>query len=139
MPITINDWFSIPDEFVEVRFSRAGGPGGQNVNKVSSRAEVLVSLEGLAALPPYAREKLEARERKRISKDGWLRIVCQESRDQATNRETCFEKLRDLIAECLERPPPRRATKPSRAAKARRIEGKKRRGDIKKLRGGVHE
>jgi ribosome-associated protein len=139
MPIPINDWFSIPDEFVEVKFTRAGGPGGQNVNKVSSRAEVLVRLEGFAALPAYAREKLEARERNRISKEGVLRLVCQESRDQATNRDTCFEKLRALVAECLERPPERRPTKPSRAARARRVEGKRRRSDIKKMRGGVHE
>lgn len=136
MPIPINDWFSIPDDLVEVRFSRSGGPGGQNVNKVSSRAEVLVKLEAFAPLPEYAREKLASLERKRISKEGVLRLVCQESRDQATNRDTCFEKLRELVGRCLERPPVRRPTRPSRASKARRVQSKRRRSEIKRMRGG---
>lgn len=136
MPLVINEWLSIPDELVEVRCSRASGPGGQNVNKVSSRVEVLLNLAQWPDLPPYARAKLEDREHKRISKEGVLRVVCQEGRDQARNRELGMEKLVELIRESLERPPPRRATKPSRAAKARRIEGKRHRSEVKKMRSG---
>ena len=136
MPLPINDWLSIPDDLLEVRFSRASGPGGQNVNKVSSRVEVLLNLGAWQALPAFAREKLEGRERKRISKEGVLRMVCQEGRDQSRNRELCYEKLVELIRECLDRPTPRRATKPSRSAKARRIEGKRHRSDVKKMRSG---
>ena len=139
MPLPINDWLSIPDDRLEVRFSRSGGPGGQNVNKVSSRAEVFLNLEGWNELPWYAREKLEAREGKRISREGVLRMVCQDSRDQATNRETCLEKLVALIRECLERPPPRHATKPSRASRQRRVAAKRHRSDIKRMRTGAGE
>jgi ribosome-associated protein len=134
MPLAINDWLTLPDDLVEVRFSRAGGPGGQNVNKVSSRVELLVNLAGWTDLPPYAREKLEARERKRISREGVLRLVCQDYRDQSRNREACLEKLAELLRECLHRPIQRRPTRPSRAAKARRLEGKRRRSDVKRMR-----
>ena len=136
MPTAINDWLSIPDELLDVRFSRAGGPGGQNVNKVSSRVELLLNLAAWPDLPGYARAKLEGREHKRISKEGVLRIVCQEGRDQSRNRELAMEKLVELIRESLDRPPPRHATKPSRRAKARRVEGKRHRSEVKKMRSG---
>jgi ribosome-associated protein len=134
--ITINDWLSLPDDLVEVRFSRAGGPGGQNVNKVSSRVEMFVNVQAWTELPWYARDKLESLERNRISKEGVLRIVCQDGRDQGKNREMCLEKFVELIRTCLERPPPRRATKPSRSSKARRVAGKRHRSDIKRMRSG---
>ena len=113
MPLEINSALSIPDELLEVRYSRSGGPGGQNVNKVSSRVELFLDLARWTALPEDARQRLEAREKRRISREGVLRMVCQEYRDQTRNREECFEKLRQLVLECLVRPVQRRATKPS--------------------------
>jgi ribosome-associated protein len=134
VPLEINEWLSVPDELVSIRATRAGGPGGQNVNKVSSRVELLIDLVRWTALPPDARQRLEARERRRISREGTWRIVCQLHRDQTRNREACLESLRRIVRECLVSPPRRRATRPSRSARQRRLESKRIRGATKRLR-----
>jgi ribosome-associated protein len=121
----------IPDAELVERFSRSSGPGGQSVNTTDSRVELSWDIAGSAALDDRQRERLLDRLAGRLV-DGVLTIAASEHRSQLRNREAARARLRHLIATALEPPsPPRRATRPSRAAKARRVEAKRRRGDIK--------
>lgn len=125
----------LPAAAVQLAFSRSGGPGGQNVNKLSTRAELRVPVDALAAaLPPAAMTRLLGIARGRITRDGVLQLFSQEFRSQEANRQTVFDKLRGLVALALTAPKPRRPTKVSRSAKRRRVDDKKRRGQIKSLR-----
>lgn len=125
----------VPATAVQVVYSRSGGPGGQNVNKLSTRAELRLCTDALStALPAPAMARLRALAGSRITREGVLQLFSQEFRSQEANRQTVFEKLRELIARALTAPKPRRPTKVSRAAKRRRVDDKKRRGQLKSLR-----
>ncbi len=134
MPLVINESLSIPENLLEFRFSRASGPGGQNVNKVSSRVELLVALASLP-LPPDALERLKRAAGRKVSAAGVLTLVCQLSRDQGANRETCLERLREMLVAALVRPRNRVPTRPSRASRERRLEGKRQHSATKATRG----
>jgi ribosome-associated protein len=129
--LTINEHIAISDDELEWSFARSGGPGGQNVNKVASKAVLRWDLAGSSSLPEEAKARLRALQRRRITTEGVLVLSGQRFRDQERNREDCLEKLRALILEALTVPKTRRPTKPSRGAKRRRLADKRRRAETK--------
>src|SRR5947209_5190704 len=121
------------------RFSRSSGPGGQGVNTAGSRVELVWDVAGSAVLSPFRRERLLERLSSRLV-DGTLTIAASEHRAQLRNREAARTRLADIVADALLPPmAPRRPTKPSRGAKQRRLEAKKRRTDVKRLRRPPHD
>jgi len=125
----------VPAAAVRMSVARSSGPGGQNVNKVSSKVELRVDPAAIVGLSDSARTRLLSAVRRRLDADGWILVTSQRTRDQHRNLEDAREKVRDLIAAALVEPRKRRKTKPSRAAKERRIVEKKRRGEQKQFRG----
>ncbi len=130
-PILIRPDLVVPASDLGFRAVRASGPGGQNVNKVSSKVELLFDLDGSSALGPEARERLRALFPSRVGKDGLFRVVSQKTRDQLRNLEDAREKLRAMILSALATPAARRATKPSRAQKRRRLDDKRHQSEKK--------
>ena len=121
------------DEF-EWQFVRSSGPGGQNVNKVASAVELRWDLNKSACLPFAVRVRLEALAASRVTDEGVLIIRAERHRTQERNRADALERLVDLVARAAVPPKPRKKTKPTRAAKRRRLEGKRHQGDKKRLR-----
>jgi len=126
----------IPDSAISERFLAGSGPGGQNVNKVATACQLRVDVFALG-LPPDAWRRLKALAGSRLTVDGELVILARRFRTQEANRADARQRLADLIDAALKRPERRIKTKPSKAAKARRIEGKKARGSVKAMRGRV--
>lgn len=125
---------AIPEGELEFRFSRSGGPGGQNVNRRSTRVELVFDVASSPSLGPRQRDRIMRALASRIDAEGRLRVVAAEERSQAQNRARAVERFRALLAEALKARRPRRPTAPSRAARARRLEGKRRRAAVKRLR-----
>jgi len=134
--IRITDTISIADSELDERFVRASGPGGQNVNKVSTAVELRFNVFS-SSLPDDVRMRLIALAGKRINQEGVLLIDSREHRTQAQNREAARARLAALVQAAAVRPKKRRKTKPSKAAKEKRIESKKKRAAIKAGRGRV--
>jgi ribosome-associated protein len=134
--IRVTDTISIDDSELEESFVRSSGPGGQNVNKVSSAVQLRFDARRSPSLPNDVAIRLMRLAGSRLTKDGVIVIVAQSYRDQARNRAEARERLVELIREAAVKPTPRRATKVPKAAKKRRLEGKRHRADIKKMRGG---
>jgi len=130
------DTIDIDDSELSESFVRSSGPGGQNVNKVSSAVQLRFDVRNSPSLPNDVAVRLMRLAGKRLTKDGVIVIVAQSHRDQTRNRADARERLFDLIRQAAVRPVPRRATKVPKAQKRKRIEGKKHRGRIKSLRGG---
>jgi ribosome-associated protein len=121
------------DEF-HWSYVRSSGPGGQNVNKVSSKAVLRWSLTDTQSLPEHVKTRMQALNRKRITAAGDLLMSGQRFRDQERNRQDCLEKLAALIREAATLPKPRRATKPTAGSRRRRLAEKKRRSAVKSTR-----
>ncbi|ERF83188.1 aminoacyl-tRNA hydrolase [Bradyrhizobium viridifuturi] len=125
---------TIDENDIEIVFVRASGPGGQNVNKVSTAAQLRFDTTKIA-LPPDAAQRLARLAGSRMTKDGVIVIQAFRFRTQERNRADAIERLLEMLREAMVRPTPRRATKPTFGSKQRRLEGKKRRSDIKAGRG----
>ena len=131
-PLVVTATLAIPDEELVERFVRASGAGGQNVNKVSSAVELRFDVATSPSLPESLRARLLARRDRRLTDEGVLVIDAQRFRTQDRNRQDARERLAALIAAALVVPKKRIATKPSRAAKARRLDAKRERSQVKR-------
>ena len=127
--ITPTVW--VPDSAVRFQFARSGGPGGQHVNKVNTKAELWIALGAIVGLPPDAIGRLRKLAGHRLTAADEIHIVSEASRSQESNRAAAIERFTELARTALIRPKPRRKTKPSKAARQRRIDSKKRRGQTK--------
>ena len=120
--------------WIEVRFSRSPGPGGQNVNKVSTRVTLLFDFGACPELTAAQRARIRRQLRTRVSADGRLRVVSQRERTQARNRTAAETRLRELLTEATRVPRTRRPTRPTAASRRRRMDRKRQRGDLKQER-----
>jgi len=127
----------VPAWAVRVQFSRSGGPGGQNVNKLNTKADIWVHLDDLAgSLNPRAMARLEQLAGRRLTNQRELHLTSETTRSQERNRQEAMLRLRELLVAAMKEPKPRRKTKPSRGAKERRLESKRRRSQVKARRQG---
>ena len=135
MPIEITPHIAIPDEELEWKFIRASGPGGQNVNKVSSAVQLRFLLPLNTSLPVAARNRLRRLAGQKIIDDGSILFKSMSERSQDQNRRAALERLEALIRAALVEPKIRKKTRPTKGSQERRIESKKRRGSTKQQRG----
>lgn len=127
----------VPAAAVRLKYSRSSGPGGQNVNKTSSRCELWVPVSAIEGLTESARTRLRLAAASRLTQADEIHLAVEESRSQEGNRSFAIERLRELIVRAMVEPKRRRKTKPSYGSKLRRLDAKKRRSDIKRSRGGT--
>ncbi|MEO1128101.1 MAG: alternative ribosome rescue aminoacyl-tRNA hydrolase ArfB [Planctomycetota bacterium] len=124
----------VPESALTMRAVRSSGPGGQNVNRRSTKVELRIAVDDIP-LMPAASARLRRLAGSRLAESGEIILTSDEHRTQKRNREACLERLRTLVIRALERPKPRIATKPSRGAVQRRLDEKKQRGQRKRDRG----
>ena len=132
--IRVTPEIDIDEREIEETFVRASGPGGQNVNKLSTAVQLRFDVRHSPSLPSDVRVRLERLAGSRLTRDGVVIITAQRHRTQGRNRQDALDRLLDLIRQAAVAPVKRRPTKPTRASRERRIEGKKRRAGVKRLR-----
>jgi len=137
--VRIHDGLTIPDDELVVTVSRSGGPGGQHVNKVSTRVTLRFDVAGSRSLSDDHKRRIAARLATRISKDGTLRVSCGATRSQAANRKLAAERFAELIRDALKRRKPRRETVVPQGARRRRVDDKKQRGRLKRERSRIDD
>ncbi len=135
----IDDHLTIDDAELTFRTSRAGGPGGQHVNRTESRVEVRFDVASSPSLTDAQRARLLTALRSRLTGDGELVVVCQDERSQLRNKEIAVARLCAILARALHVDAPRRPTRPTRASKLRRLDGKTKRSNVKRMRGKVED
>src|SRR4051812_20755825 len=134
--IVVTPRLTIPASELSIAFARSGGPGGQNVNKVSSKVELRWNVRDSRAVTADDLALLMENLASKLTTTGELLVTSTKTRDQIKNREDAFDKMTLIVRSALHREKPRKATKPSRASKRRRVEGKRHRSEIKKNRKG---
>jgi ribosome-associated protein len=133
--VEIAPGLEVPDAEIEFAWIRSPGPGGQNVNKVATALQLRFNAAASSILDDGARTRLATLAGRRLARDGWLVISAHRHRTQQGNRRDAFDRLAELIVAARIRPTIRRATRPTRASRERRLDGKKQRTDTKRLRG----
>jgi ribosome-associated protein len=133
--LAVNRLIRIPLAEIRFEFARSSGAGGQNVNKVSSKARLRWAFGHSDALPPDVRDRFARRHARRLTNEGEFVLTSQRYRDQGRNVRDCLDKLRDMLREAAVPPKQRVTTRPGRAAKERRLGDKKRRAEVKRTRG----
>jgi ribosome-associated protein len=134
--LRVNHRISIPLAEFQFDYVRSGGPGGQNVNKVASKAVLRWRPGESPSLPPMVRARLMEAIASKLTNEGELIVTSQKTRDQSRNTDDCLEKVRLLVLAAATPPKIRRPTKPTKASKERRLDDKSRRGEVKRLRRG---
>lgn len=132
--IEINEGITIDESELQFDFIRASGPGGQNVNKVSSGVQLRFDVRNSSSLPEEVRKRLMRQEHNRITQDGILIVEAKQHRTQEQNRQAAIERLVELVRKASKKPKIRKRTRPSKEANRKRLEAKRRRGRIKRLR-----
>ena len=137
--LEINADITIKSAEIRFDFGRSSGPGGQNVNKVASAAQLRFDIRNSTSIPDEIKPRLIKLAGKRVNSEGILLIDARTSRSQSQNRAEALERLKSLILKALHKPKPRRKTKPTAASKEKRLRSKKIRGNLKRLRGNVKD